>query len=138
MGVGALSSAVVLASFGDRIPRGSFMLGGVIVNGIGVIVLAFSPWFQLSMLMMVVAGCTTVCSHALVQTVLQTYSPPEFRGRTIALFHMGQVVFTVGSMIIGTLAAFWGTQWAVALMALAGILAMFAIQVSLPRTLHIR
>ena len=138
MGVGALTSAVILASIGDRIPRGGFMLGGVIVNGLGVIILAFSPWFHLSMLMMVVAGCTTVCSHALVQTVLQTYSPPEFRGRTIALFHMGQVVFTVGSMIIGTLAAFWGTQWAVALMALAGILAMFVIQVTLPRTLHIR
>jgi MFS family permease len=138
MGVGALTSAVILASFGDRIPRGMFMLGGVIVNGLGVIVFAFSPWFNLSMLMMVVAGATTVCSHALVQTVLQTYSPPEFRGRTIALFHMGQVVFTVGSMLIGTLAAFFGTQWAVAVMGGAGVLAMLAIQVMLPRTRHIR
>jgi MFS family permease len=90
------------------------------------------------MLMMVVAGCTTVCSHALVQTVLQTYSPPEFRGRTIALFHMGQVVFTVGSMLVGALAAFWGTQWAVAVMGGAGVLAMVAIQLALPRTRHIR
>ena len=138
MGVGALASAIILASFGDRIPRGIFMLGGVIVNGLGVIAFAFSPWFNLSMLMMVVAGCTTVCSHALVQTVLQTYSPPEFRGRTIALFHMGQVVFTVGSMLIGTLAAFWGTQWAVAFMGAAGVLAMLAIQIILPRTRHIR
>jgi MFS family permease len=138
MGVGALSSAVMIASFGDRIPRGIFMLGGVIVNGLGVIVFAFSPWFNLSMLMMVVAGCTTVCSHALVQTVLQTYSPPEFRGRTIALFHMGQVVFTVGSMLIGALAAWWGTQWAVAVMGGAGVLAMLAIQIALPRTRHIR
>lgn len=138
MGVGALISAIILASFGDRIPRGIFMLGGVIVNGLGVIAFAFSPWFNLSMLMMVVAGCTTVCSHALVQTVLQTYSPPEFRGRTIALFHMSQVVFTVGSMLIGTLAAFWGTQWAVAVMGGAGVFAMLAIQVILPQTRHIR
>jgi MFS family permease len=138
MGIGALTSAIILASFGDRIPRGSFMLGGVIVNGLGVMVFAFSPWFNLSLLMMVVAGCTTVCSHALVQTVLQTYSPPEFRGRTIALFHMGQVVFTLGSMLIGTLAALWGTQWAVAVMGGAGIVAMLAIQLMLPRTWHIR
>jgi MFS family permease len=115
-----------------------FMLGGVIVNGIGVIVFAFSPSFQLSMLMMVVAGCTTVCSHALVQTVLQTYSPPELRGRTIALFHMGQVVFTVGSMIVGALAAVWGTRWAVAVMGAAGVLSMAAIQLLLPRTWRIR
>ena len=139
MGVGALTSAVILASFGDRIPRGVFMLGGVIVNGLGVVVFAFSPWFNLSMFMMVIAGCTTVCSHALVQTVLQTYSPPEFRGRTIALFHMGsQVVFTVGSMLIGALAAVWGTQWAVASMGIAGVLAMAGIQLVLPRTRHIR
>jgi MFS family permease len=138
MGVGALASAIILASFGDRIPRGIFMLGGVIVNGLAVMVLAFSPWFNLSMLMMVITGCTTVCSHALVQTVLQTYSPPEFRGRTIALFHMSQVVFTAGSMLIGTLAAFWGTQWAVAVMGGAGVLAMLAIQIMLPRTRHIQ
>ena len=43
-------------------------------------------------------------AYALVQTVLQSYSPPEFRGRTTALFHMGQVVLTVGSMLVGTLA----------------------------------
>ena len=138
MGVGALTSAIILASFGDRIPRGSFMLGGVIVNGLGVMVFAFSSSFNLSLLMMAVAGCTTVCSHALVQTVLQTHSPPEFRGRTIALFHMGQVVFTVGSMLIGILAAFWGTQWAVAIMGGAGVVAMLAIQLMLPRTWHIR
>jgi MFS family permease len=138
MGVGALTSAVILASVGDRIPRGMFMLGGVIVNGLGVIVFAFSPSFQLSLLMMVVAGCTTVCSHALVQTVLQTYSPPELRGRTIALFHMGQVVFTVGSMIVGALAAVWGTRWAVAVMGAAGVLSMAAIQLLLPRTWRIR
>jgi MFS family permease len=138
MGVGALTSAIILASFGDRIPRGIFMLGGVIVNGLGVVVFAFSPSFNLSIFMMVIAGCTTVCSHALVQTVLQTYSPPEFRGRTIALFHMSQVVFTVGSMIIGALAAFWGTQWAVAFMGAAGVLSMLAIQILLPQTRHIR
>jgi MFS family permease len=138
MGVGALTSAIILASFGDRIPRGMFMLGGVIVNGLGVIVFAFSPSFHLSMLMMVVAGLTTVCSHALVQTVLQTYSPAELRGRTIAAFHMGQVVFTIGSMIVGALAAIWGTQWAVAVMGAAGVLSMVAIQLLLPRTWRIR
>ena len=36
-------------------------------------------------------------THALVQTVMQTYSPPQFRGRTIALFHMSQVVMTVAA-----------------------------------------
>lgn len=138
MGVGALGSAVIITSFGDRLPRGIFMLGGVMLYGLGVVVFAASPWFNLSMALMVIVGFANVCSHALVQTVLQTYAPPEFRGRTIALFHMGQVVMTLGSMFLGALAALWGTQWAVASMGVAGALAMLAIQIILPRTRHIR
>src|SRR5690606_14672458 len=101
--------------------------------GVSVVAFAASPWFHLSMILMVIVGFANVCSHALVQTVIQTYSPPEFRGRAIALFHMGQVVMTMGSMAIGSLAAVSGTQWAVALMGTAGALAMLAIHLALPR-----
>jgi MFS family permease len=138
MGVGALASAVVIATFGDRMPRGLFMLGGVALYGLSVVAFAASPWFELSMILMLIVGSANVCSHALVQTVIQTYSPPEFRGRALALFHMGQVVMTVGSMIIGSLAALCGTQWAVVFMGAAGALAMLAIHFVLPRAWQIR
>jgi MFS family permease len=138
MGVGALGSAVIIATFGDRMPRGLFMLGGVALYGLSVVAFAVSFWFELSMILMLIVGFANVCSHALVQTVIQTYSPPEFRGRALALFHMGQVVMTVGSMIIGSLAALFGTQWAVVFMGAAGALAMLAIHVVLPRAWQIR
>lgn len=138
MGIGALGSAVIIATFGDRMPRGLFMLGGVVLYGASVVAFAASPWFQLSMGLMIIVGFANVCSHALVQTVIQTYSPPEFRGRAIALFHMGQVVMTAGSIGIGWLAVFCGTQWAVALMGAAGAAAMFAIHFTLPRAWRIR
>ncbi len=138
MGVGALGTAVIIASFGDRMPRGLFMLGGVALYGISVVAFAGSPWFQLSMLLMVIVGFANVCSHALVQTVIQTYSPSEFRGRTMSLFHMSNVVMTVGSMLIGALATLSGTRAAVALMGAAGALAMLAIHFALPRARHIR
>jgi MFS family permease len=138
MGVGALGSAVIIASFGDRMPRGLFMLGGVTLYGVSVVAFAASPWFQLSMLLMVIVGFANVCSHALVQTVIQTYSPSEFRGRMMGIFHMSNVVMTLGSMLIGALATLWGTPWAVALMGTAGAVAMLAIHVTLPRARHIR
>jgi MFS family permease len=138
MGVGALGTAVIIASFGDRMPRGLFMLGGVALYGISVVAFAASPWFQLSMLLMVIVGFANVCSHALVQTVIQTYSPSEFRGRTMSLFHMSNVVMTLGSMLIGALATVSGTRAAVALMGAAGALAMLAIHFALPRARHIR
>jgi predicted MFS family arabinose efflux permease len=138
MGVGALATAVIIASFGDRMPRGLFMLGGVALYGISVVAFAGSSWFALSMVLMVVVGFANVCSHALVQTVIQTYSPSEFRGRTMSVFHMSNVVMTVGSMLIGALATLSGTRAAVALMGAAGALAMLAIHLALPRARHIR
>jgi predicted MFS family arabinose efflux permease len=138
MGVGALGSAMMIATFGDRMPRGLFMLGGVALYGLGVVAFAASPWFQLSMALMIIVGFANVCSHALVQTVIQSYSPAEFRGRAIALFHMSQVVMTLGSMAIGSLAALCGTEWAVILMAAAGMLAMLAIHFALPQAWRIR
>jgi MFS family permease len=138
MGVGALGSAMIIASFGDRMPRGIFMLGGVMLYGISVVAFSTSYWFQLSMVLMVIVGFANVCSHALVQTVIQAYSPAEFRGRTMSIFHMSNVVMTLGSMLIGALATLWGTQWAVALMGAAGALAMIAIHMTLPRARHIR
>lgn len=138
MGVGALGSAVIIAFFGDRMPRGLFMLGGVGLYGIGVVAFAVSPWFQLSMALMVIVGFANVCSHALVQTVIQTYSPSAFRGRTMAIFHMSNVVMTVGSMLIGALAVPWGAPGATMAMGLAGTLAMLAIHVTIPGARHIR
>ncbi len=138
MGIGALGSAVMIAGFGERLARGKIMLGGVALYGVGTAVFGASPWFHFSMLLMIVIGFANVCSHALVQTVLQTFSPPEFRGRTIALFHMSQVVMTVGSIIIGALAALLGAQGSVVLMGSAGALAMLGLHLCLPRTWHIR
>ena len=68
----------------------------------------------------------------------QTYSPSEFRGRTMSLFHMSNVVMTLGSMLIGVLGTLSGTRQAVAIMGAAGALAMLAIHFALPRARHIR
>jgi len=138
MGVGALASAVVIASFGDRMTRGLFMLGGAAVYGLTVVAFAASPWFRVSIILMVVIGVANVFCNALVQTVIQTYSPSQFRGRTMAIFQLSNVVMTFGSMLLGTLATVVGTQWAVGLMGAAGALVMLMIHITMPRAWRIR
>jgi MFS family permease len=105
---------------------------------VGVVAFAASPWFHISMALMIVIGLANVCCHALVQTVLQTYSPPEFRGRTMSMFQLSNVVMTLGSVTIGALATGVGTQWAVVLMGSGGALAMLAIHLALPQAWRIR
>jgi MFS family permease len=138
MGIGAFCSAVLVASLGDQLPRGIFMLIGVTLYGISVVAFASSPWFPLSVALMVVVGSFHVSSHALVQTVIQTYSLPEFRGRTMGVFQQSHVVMMVGSMLLGALASVWGAPHAVAVMGVAGALAMIGISVAMPHARRIR
>jgi len=138
MGVGALFSSVLIASLGDRMPRGIVMIGGVGLYGVLVVIFSATTWFPLSIVLMVIIGLCHVTSHALVQTVIQAYSPPEFRGRTMAIFHMTQVVLVVGAMLIGALSAVFGARWAAASLSIVGTLAMIAIYVFMPRAREIR
>lgn len=138
MGIGALFSSVLIASFGDRVPRITVMLAGVTLYGLLIAGFAVSPWFKLSVVLMGLVGVVHVTSHALAQTVIQTYSPREFRGRTMALYHMTHVILLAGGILIGALASWIGAQWATASLSLAGALSMAAIYFALPRARLIR
>lgn len=138
MGVGALFSSVFVAFLGDRLPRGLFMIGGVALYGVLLAVFSASTSFALSMALMFLIGLCHVTSHALIQIVVQSYSPAEFRGRTMAIFHMTQVVLVVGAMFIGSLAALIGARWATTSMSLVATLAMVAIYVLMPRAREIK
>jgi len=138
MGIGALCSSLIIASIGDRMPRGLLMVGGVALYGVLVVIFSASPWFPLSMALMAIIGICHVSSHALVQTVIQTYSPPEFRGRTIAIFHMTQVLLLLGGLLIGALSAVLGAPMAAAAMSIAGTLCMIVLYVAAPGAREIR
>jgi MFS family permease len=138
MGVGAVVSAVLIASAGDRLPRGMLMLVSVTLYGFIIVMFAASHWFWLSMVLMVIVGLCHVHCHALVQTIIQSYSPSEFRGRTMAIFHMSQVVMTAGAMLYGALSSMVGAQWAVASMGAVGALIMIGIALALPGARYIR
>ena len=138
MGVGALFSSVLIASFGDRVPRVNIMLIGVTIYACIIVAFALSPWFKLSVVLMGMVGVVHVTSHALAQTVIQTYSPKEFRGRTMALYHMTHVILLLGGILIGALASWIGAQWATAILSAAGTLSMVGIYLALPRARLIR
>ena len=138
MGVGALCSAFLIASLGHQLPRGILMLGGVLLYGLSVVAFALSSSFPLSLGLMTLVGLAHVSSHALVQTVIQTYTQAAFRGRTMAIFHMNQVVFTLGSLLVGALAALVGARWAVTMMGAIGAMLMIGLAIVQPRARSLR
>ena len=138
MGVGALFSSVLVAFLGDRMPRGVVMIGGVALYGILLVLFSLSSSFLVSMGLMFLIGLCHVTSHALIQIVVQSYSPSEFRGRTMAIFHMTQVILVIGAMFIGGLASLIGARWATISMSAVGTLAMAAIWMLMPPARRIR
>jgi hypothetical protein len=136
-GPGCAVQRRLLASLGIS-SRGAPHAGGVTMYGLSVVAFAASPSFRLSLALMTIVGLAHVSSYALVQTVIQTYSPSAFHGRTMAIFHMSSVVMTLGSMLAGTLAALVGARWAAAAMGAAGALIMVIIGMVLPHARRIR
>ena len=138
MGVGALISAGIITMSGHRMERGKVMLDSAWIYGLVIMVFGFSPWYWLSLVVMVVAGICHVHANALVHTVVQSYSTEEYRGRTMALFNMSQNLVTAGSMLIGVLAAAIGPQGAVGAMGLAGAVAVGALMWWMPHARQIK
>ena len=138
MGIGALCSSFLIAGIGNRLPRGILMCAGAALYGILVALFSASPWFGVSVALMTVIGLCHVASQALVQTVIQTYSPPEFRGRTTSMYNQTQVVFLLGGMLIGALSSAIGAPWAAGLLGLCGSLTVIAVFLMNPRAREIR
>jgi MFS family permease len=137
-GVGALTSAFVLASIGDRLPKGLLIFGGFLVYGLGLVVFSQSHWFVLSLVVMVIIGLCAVTSGALVQTVVQAHSPPELRGRILGVYLQSQVMITIGGLMAGSGASLWGAQTTVELMGAAMVAVAIAVFFAMPMLRTVR
>jgi hypothetical protein len=60
------------------------------------------------------------------------------RGRVMGVYQQRDVVNTVGSMLIGALAAGWGAPWALAVMAGGCAVVALGMYLAIPNMRHIR
>jgi MFS family permease len=138
MGIGGLAAAFLIASIGDRLPRGQLMLAGLVTYGLALLAFSTSHWFPLSVTMMIVIGLCNVSANALVQTVIQAAAASDMRGRVNSMFQQGQVLTTLGSLLAGTLAELWSPQSTVILLGIATITSGLAIFTFIPRLRTLR
>jgi MFS family permease len=138
MGLGAVGSAVLIASFGDRLPKGYLMVGALAVYALALLAFSRSIWFPLSLALMIAIGICNVYSGALVQTVVQAKAPPELRGRIIGVFQQGQVMFQLGGFLTGWTASLLGAQETVALMGATLLVSAAGIFIGIPTVRRIK
>ncbi|HEY3346299.1 MAG TPA: MFS transporter [Nitrospirota bacterium] len=115
-GVGALVGALTIASFGSvkRKGRTAFMAG--IIANLALIGLSFSRAPFLSCLLLMFVGWGMISMLATVNTAIQDDVPDHLRGRVMSLYSLVFLGFTpIGNLIVGAVAHYYGTPFAVAL-----------------------
>jgi len=113
-GFGALIGAIFLASRETVIKLGRIIPAAAITFGAGLVFLSFSRSFLISMTLMIFIGIGMMMQTAASNTVLQTITEDDKRGRVMSFYSMavmGTVPF--GSLLAGWLAKFIGTPWTI-------------------------
>jgi MFS family permease len=135
MGVGGVSGSFLIASIGDRVPKGPAIIAGAISYGLAVMALGHSTWFPVSLALMLVIGVANVGAATLVQTIVQSAAAATMRGRVMGMFQQVQVAITAGAVLVGALAAVVGAQNA---LALTGAMCVAGTAVMLVAVPHLR
>jgi len=135
VGVGAVVSGLLVATIGDRMPKGMLMVAGVAAYGLSSLAFSASHWLPLSILFMFINGVCNVAATTLIQTVLQAESAPAMRGRVMGAYQQHHVVIATGGIIAGALASVMGAPFTVGIFGGACALGALAFMVAFP---HIR
>ena len=113
-GFGALLGALFLASRESILKLGRIVPASAILFGVGLIILSFSRIFPLSLLLMLFIGLGMMMQTAASNTILQTITDDDKRGRVMSFYTMaimGTAPF--GSLMAGGLAKVIGTPWTI-------------------------
>jgi MFS family permease len=116
VGIGALTGALGMASFGWRRSGGKLLIAGAVGFGLSLVLFAASPLLPLAMFCVLLAGFFQASYATQNQTMLQTIVPSEFRGRVLGVYLLDVGLMPLGSLIVGVLAHFLGAPITVGIM----------------------
>lgn len=132
-GFGALLGALFLASRKSVLKLGRIVPASAIVFGAGLLGLSFSRIFPISLILMIFIGMGMMLQTAASNTILQTITDDDKRGRVMSFYTMaimGTAPF--GSLIAGGLARVIGTPWTIFTGGLATIIGALIFLRNLP------
>lgn len=132
-GIGALIGAVYLASRKTVLGLGRVMVIATGIFGISLVAFSFSKSLWLSELLLLFSGMGMMIHMAASNTILQTITSDEMRGRVMSLYvtaFMGIMPF--GSLLAGSLASKIGAPFTLAIGGSICIAAAVAFSYKLP------
>jgi MFS family permease len=115
-GVGAALGAFLVAGLGDFRRKGLYLLSVVMLFGVALVAFATTPTLWLAVPVLGVVGFAQTSYRVVDQTLLQSNTRDEFRGRVMSIYLLDRGMAPLGSLLAGTLATFLGAPMAVGLM----------------------
>ena len=134
LGGGMTLGSLLLASLGEPKRKGRNILIAVTATFIGLAAFSQSTVLVVSLVILVAYGATTVWSWTLIEVTLQSVVPDELRGRVTSISMMSHIMFPIGTLVIGTVAEFFGAPIAALTSAIAMALAVGVLSLTLRRT----
>jgi MFS family permease len=113
-GIGALLGVLVVAALSGVRGRGRLVLGGMIGFGVALLCLGLSSNFLLSCAILIIMTLLAALYGSLNDTLVQTETTDEYRGRVLAVYSMIWGLTPIGSVQAGALARAFGVQAALA------------------------
>jgi MFS family permease len=111
-GAGALLGAVYLASRESVIKLGRIIPAATALLSAGLVAMAFNTSFPVSLLLMFFVGLGMMTQTAASNTVIQTITDDDKRGRVMSLYTMALMgTAPFGSLLAGWMAKLLGTPW---------------------------
>ncbi len=116
VGIGAVLGALTIASLGRRQGSGKLLIAGAAGFGLSLVFFSRSPVLWMAMVFTFLAGLSNSSYTSQNQTIIQTLTPSEIRGRVLGVYLLNRGLMPIGSLIAGALASFLGGPWAVTIM----------------------
>lgn len=116
-GAGSLVGAVVLASLGSVRRKGAILLTGAALQGVALILFAFSESFPLSVVIIGLVGVVQTAYFSMNNALLLTHTSEDYRGRVLSIYDMDRGLIPLSAMLLGWMATVVGTPAALALLA---------------------
>jgi len=102
--IGMLGMSVTLASIGGLNQKGKWILASLIMGGVNLILLGWSPWYPMTAFLMFIWGLCGGIMMNLNQTLAQSNTPDHMMGRVMSVVMLS----IAGLMPMGSLIAGWG------------------------------
>jgi MFS family permease len=132
-GLGALLGALFLASRKTILKLGRIVPAAAILFGSGLILLSFSRYFSMSLILMIFVGMGLMLHTAASNTILQTITEDDKRGRVMSFYTMAVMgTAPFGSLIAGGLAKYIGAPGTILAAGISPIIAAIFFLRKLP------